>query len=137
MVREFGVKRGTIGDVLWLWVVIAIALLGAIAVVAAGQGESMHDVHEDRPDVLVPRHQRLAAKDIRSVRFSTGLRGYRMDEVDALLARVEAELAINSGEQERPDPPDAEASSNDDEDSAAHSEEQDQLADGDTGYPHT
>jgi DivIVA domain-containing protein len=34
----------------------------------------------------------LTARDLRAVRFSTAVRGYRMSEVDALLDRLAAEL---------------------------------------------
>jgi DivIVA domain-containing protein len=34
----------------------------------------------------------LSAEDVRTVRFTTAFRGYRMAEVDALLERVAAEL---------------------------------------------
>jgi DivIVA domain-containing protein len=127
--------------VIWLWVVIAIVLLGGVAVVASGQGDAMRDVHDDRPDSLIPRYQRLTSADIRAVRFSTGFRGYRMDEVDALLARVEAELAIISGDEERPPPPDepdaanpAAADAADDADDAADAGT---GTDADSGYPHS
>src|SRR3546814_5556520 len=49
-------------------------------------------VHSDRPDVLVPAERRLHGSDLRRIRFSTAVRGYRMDEVDALLSRLAAQL---------------------------------------------
>lgn len=77
---------------LWFWVIVLVALIGAIAVVASGRGDSMADVYDDRPDALLPVGRPLTADDLRSLRFNTGVRGYRMDEVDALLARLEAEM---------------------------------------------
>lgn len=79
-------------SVLWFWVIVLVALIGAIAVVAAGRGDSMAEVYDDRPDAALPAGRALTADDLRSVRLNTGVRGYRMDEVDALLARLEAEL---------------------------------------------
>jgi len=87
-------QRGTIGPVLWFWVVVLVAVIGAIAVVAAGRGDSMVEVYDDRPDSTLPAGRPLNADDLRTVRFNTGVRGYRMDEVDALLARLEAELLV-------------------------------------------
>jgi DivIVA domain-containing protein len=40
----------------------------------------------------VPADRPLTAEDLRGMRFSTALRGYRMSEVDALLDRLAAEL---------------------------------------------
>ncbi|MEJ7629344.1 MAG: DivIVA domain-containing protein [Nocardioidaceae bacterium] len=77
---------------LWFWVIVLVALIGAIAVVAAGRGDSMAEVYDDRPDATLPAGRALTADDLRSVRLNTGVRGYRMDEVDALLSRLEAEM---------------------------------------------
>jgi DivIVA domain-containing protein len=67
-------------------------LIGAIAIVASGRGDSMAEVYDDRPDASLPMGRPLNADDLHSVRLNTGVRGYRMDEVDALLARLEAEM---------------------------------------------
>jgi DivIVA domain-containing protein len=85
-------QRGTIGHVLWFWVVVLVALIGAIAVVAAGRGDSMAEVYDDRPDSILPTGRPLTAEDLAALRLNTGVRGYRMDEVDALLARLQAEM---------------------------------------------
>lgn len=77
---------------LWFWVVVMVVLIGAIAIVASGRGDSMVEVYDDRPDATLPAGRPLRADDLRSVRLNTGVRGYRMDEVDALLARLEAEM---------------------------------------------
>jgi DivIVA domain-containing protein len=89
----------------WFFAVLIVLMTGAVAVVAAGRGGTMAEVYDDRPDSRVRAEGRLTAHDIRSVRFSTALRGYRMSEVDALLDRLAEEL-----EQERrapTDPPDS------------------------------
>jgi DivIVA domain-containing protein len=52
----------------------------------------MAETYDDRPDARVPADGPLTAHDLRTVRFGTALRGYRMSEVDALLARLAAEL---------------------------------------------
>ena len=75
----------------WFFAVIVVAVMGGIAVVAAGAGGSMAESFDDRPDARVPADGPLTARDLRSVRFSTALRGYRMSEVDALLDRLAAE----------------------------------------------
>ena len=82
---------------LWFWVIVLVGLIGAIAVVAAGRGAEMVDVYDDRPDVSLPAGRPLTADDLDALRFNTGVRGYRMDEVDALLARLQAEMIEREG----------------------------------------
>lgn len=82
---------------IWLFAAVAVLALGAIAVVASGRGEPMREVEADRaPFTLAGTGAGVAADlsgdDLREVRFSTAVRGYRMDEVDALLARLAAQL---------------------------------------------
>jgi DivIVA domain-containing protein len=76
----------------WLFAVLIVAVMGGVAVVAAGHGGSMAETYDDRPDARVPADGPLTAADLRSVRFSTAFRGYRMSEVDALMDRLAAEL---------------------------------------------
>lgn len=78
--------------VIWLWVVVIVAVVGGLSVVLLGRVEAMAEVYDDRPDSTVPTGRPLTAADLRDVRFSTGVRGYRMDEVDALLSRLQADL---------------------------------------------
>lgn len=85
----------------WFLGFLVVLILGATAVVAAGRGGAMATVHRDRPDVLVPADRDLTAQDLREVRFSLGLRGYRMDEVDALLRRLALQLEAAESEDER------------------------------------
>ena len=76
----------------WFFAVIVVVVMGGIAVVAAGAGGSMAESFDDRPDARVPVDGPLTASDLRRVRFSTAVRGYRMSEVDALLDRLASEL---------------------------------------------
>jgi DivIVA domain-containing protein len=76
----------------WLFAVIIVAVMGGVAVVAAGHGGTMAETYDDRPDARVPADRPLTSTDLRQVRFSTAFRGYRMSEVDALLDRLAAEL---------------------------------------------
>jgi DivIVA domain-containing protein len=76
----------------WLFAVVAVAVMGVTAVVATGRGGSMAEVFDDRPDVAVPGDRPLTADDLRDLRFTTAVRGYRMSEVDALLDRLAEEL---------------------------------------------
>ncbi len=75
------------------WVTCGLAVVvGLVVVLAVARGEAMQPVEPDRRDVLVPADRPLHAGDLADVRFTTALRGYRMEEVDALLARLRLQL---------------------------------------------
>jgi len=91
--------------VTWVLWVLVVLVIGGCVVLAVGRGGEMREAYDDRRDVLVPGDRRLGSEDLRAVRFTTAFRGYRMAEVDALIARVAGELdAAQRNEQaERPD----------------------------------
>ena len=76
----------------WVFAILIVLALGGVAVVASGRGTPMAEVYDDRPDATVPSSGPLAGEDLRRVRFSIALRGYRMSEVDALLDRLASQL---------------------------------------------
>ncbi len=76
----------------WFFAVLVVVVIGGVAVVATGRGGAMAETYDDRPDARVPADGPLTSHDLRTVQFGTALRGYRMSEVDALLARLAAEL---------------------------------------------
>jgi DivIVA domain-containing protein len=76
----------------WFFAVLVVAIMGVVAVVAAGRGGSMAEVFDDRPDARVPADGPLTGTDLRRVRFTSAFRGYRASEVDALLDRLATEL---------------------------------------------
>ena len=85
---------------MWFFAVLAVLAIGAVAVVAAGGGGALAREYDDRPEVSLPEERPLTGADLRGVRFSTAVRGYRASEVDALLERLARELDT------RPDGPD-------------------------------
>lgn len=87
----------------WVVTVLLVLLVGALALLVAERGgASMPAAYDDRPDVSLPDGP-LRGDDLRGVRLNTAVRGYRADEVDALLARLADEL-------DRRDAPDGAAS---------------------------
>ena len=76
----------------WLFAILIVLAMGGVAVVASGRGGSMAPAYDDRPDLDLPADRPLAAGDLRRVRFPLAVRGYRMSDVDALLARLATEL---------------------------------------------
>ena len=76
---------------MWLFAVLIVLAMGGVALVAAGRTGALPEEYGDRPDVRVPAG-RLHGADLRRVRFSLAFRGYRMSEVDTLLARLADQL---------------------------------------------
>lgn len=77
---------------MWLFAILIVLAMGGIALLAAGYGEPMAPSYDDRPDSTVPAARPVGAADLRKVRFSLAVRGYRMSEVDALLSRLASEM---------------------------------------------
>jgi DivIVA domain-containing protein len=88
---------------MWVFAVMIVLAMGGIALLAAGRGEPMKPAFDDRPDARVPADRALGPDDLRRVRFSLALRGYRMSEVDALLARLAHEQELRAAQG--PPPP--------------------------------
>lgn len=84
----------------WLFAILVVLAMGGVAMVASGRGGSMPPAWDDRPDLAVPADRPIGADDLRTVRFPLALRGYRMSDVDALLARLATELEEQA--QDRP-----------------------------------
>ncbi len=83
----------------WLFAILVVLVMGGVALVASGRGGSMPPAYDDRPDLALPDDRPLGADDLRAVRFPLAVRGYRMSDVDALLARLATEM------EDRPGPP--------------------------------
>ena len=47
----------------WFFAVVVVAVMGGVAVVAAGKGGSMAEVYDDRPDARVPADGPLRGYD--------------------------------------------------------------------------
>lgn len=76
----------------WFIAAIAVLALGVAAVVAAGgMGQMERDPVRDTYAATLP-DEPLSADDVRRLRFGVGLRGYAMDQVDAVLDRLAAEI---------------------------------------------
>ncbi|GAB3923605.1 hypothetical protein GCM10011575_01610 [Microlunatus endophyticus] len=77
----------------WAIAILVIAVLGAAAVVAAGgvgemNREPVRDTYrQDLPD------RPLTGAELEELRFGITIRGYAMDQVDDVLARLSHEIA--------------------------------------------
>ncbi len=77
----------------WLELLIVAAVVFGVAVLATGRGGGMAEVYPDRPEPALPEDRPLTEADVSGLRFAGALRGYRMDQVDAVLDRLGRELA--------------------------------------------
>jgi DivIVA domain-containing protein len=77
---------------MWFFAVLIVLAIGGVAIVASGAGAPLARAYDDRPDAVVPTDRPLTGADLKAVRFSTVVRGYRASEVDALLERIAAQL---------------------------------------------
>ena len=76
----------------WFFAVLVVLVMGGVAVVAAGHGAPLAPAYDDRPDPGLPQDRPVTAEDLRALRFNTAVRGYRADEVDALIERLAVQL---------------------------------------------
>ncbi len=72
-----------------LGVLVVLFVAGAVA---TREDQAMQPAPGDRADLELPSRA-LRAADLEAVRFGVTVRGYRMSEVDDLLARLASELA--------------------------------------------
>lgn len=75
----------------WVFAILVGLVLAGVAVVASGRVGHLPPT-EARLGAVPPQDGPLDASSLRTVRFSLAIRGYRMDEVDALLDRLAAEM---------------------------------------------
>lgn len=82
--------------------VLGVLVIGFLAlIITRGQQHVVKPMSEPLPTlppVLLPEAQDVTARDIQDIRFAVGLRGYRTDQVDQVLARLSA--AIEARDQQ-------------------------------------
>jgi DivIVA domain-containing protein len=71
---------------------VVLAVIGGIAVVAAGRGGSLPEPDPDRATTGTLADDEVDRSHIDGLRFTLALRGYRMDEVDEVLDKLVDEL---------------------------------------------
>lgn len=81
----------------WLQVVVAMGVVLATVLVAGGRGDGLGALQPERASPL-PVEGPVRREDVDAVRLGVGFRGYRMDEVDAVLDRLGDELARRDDE---------------------------------------
>jgi DivIVA domain-containing protein len=83
-----------------LWILVIAAIVFGVALLALGRGDSLVPATADRVEPDLPDRP-LRPADVDGLRLPQALRGYRMTEVDAVLARLRDELAARDAELSR------------------------------------
>jgi DivIVA domain-containing protein len=76
-------------------VLVGIVLLVGFALVLAFHDDGLPDETVDHGDLGLPDRP-LTAADVAGLRFRVGLRGYRMEDVDAALDRIAQSMDARS-----------------------------------------
>ena len=95
---------------LYLWLVVALALVVAVVLVALGRGSSPSEAAPDRRAADLPTGRPIVAADIDGLRLPQAFRGYRMADVDEVLDRLAEQLTARDALIDRlrhPTPDDA------------------------------
>jgi DivIVA domain-containing protein len=86
-------EHATIGRVTLLFTLLTLAVLGVVAAVATGKiAGGLEEPSTSLAAQGLPEG-RVTPESVEAVRFSPAVRGYRMEEVDAVLDRLGVELA--------------------------------------------
>jgi DivIVA domain-containing protein len=78
-------------------VLLGVAILTGVALVLASRDDGLNEEPVDHGDLGLPDRP-LTADDISSLRFRVGLRGYRMEDVDAALDQIAASMRGTRGQ---------------------------------------
>ena len=88
-----------------LEVLVAVAVLAAVALAAAGRFDGLAEEVPDDPDVGLPTDRPLRSTDVPRLRFRLAIRGYRMSDVDAAMAAVQEALRVSETQATSPGQP--------------------------------
>lgn len=75
-----------------LFLVLGIVVVALVALAAVGRLGELPDAEPDRTTLALANGP-LSCDDLPRLRFAVAFRGYRMDEVDAVLDRLAADMA--------------------------------------------
>jgi DivIVA domain-containing protein len=83
----------------WILAALAIGVVGLAAAASTGRFGEMPDVVDDRVHPVVPESGPLTGSDLRDIQFAVVPRGYSMEQVDALLERLAAQIDLKETAQ--------------------------------------
>ena len=79
---------------------VIVVLVAAVALAAVGGG-GLTPAPADTDEPVLPSDRLLTSNDLAQVRFRTAARGYRMEDVDAVMGSVYATL-LSAEQQKEP-----------------------------------
>lgn len=79
-------------------ILVVLVVLGAALVLVGRWDASLGDSGRPERPPLPPQPWR--AEDVASMKFRVGLRGYRMEDVDAMLRQLAAQLEVTAADAE-------------------------------------
>jgi DivIVA domain-containing protein len=89
--------------VIWVFfIAVAVLVVGAFAALVVGRVgyDPLSDATTTQADPILSAD--LGSGEIAAIRFDTALRGYRMDQVDAVLDRLQTRIAeLEAGSDHR------------------------------------
>lgn len=81
----------------WILAALAIGVVGLAAAASTGRFGELPEVVDDRVHPVLPETGPLTAGDLRGVQFAVVPRGYSMEQVDALVERLAAQIDLGEG----------------------------------------
>jgi DivIVA domain-containing protein len=78
----------------WILAALAIGVVGLAAAASTGRFGEMPDVVDDRVHPTVPATGPLTSSEVRDIQFAVVPRGYSMEQVDAFLQRLAAQIDL-------------------------------------------
>ncbi len=88
---------------IWVFfIAVGVLVIGAFAALIAGRVgyDPLAEATTTQADPILS--EEIGSGEIAAVRFDTALRGYRMDQVDAVLDRLQARIAELEAGSEQP-----------------------------------
>lgn len=84
---------------MWIWAAVVIAVTGVVAALFSPRIGQVPPLVDDRPVPDLPDGP-LRGEDLTSARFAVVPRGYSMDQVDALLARLARQIDAGAASED-------------------------------------
>ena len=98
---------------IWVFfIVLAVVVVGGFVALLTGRLRYDPMTPATRTQSAPLLTQELAASEIPSIRFDTAFRGYRMDQVDAVLDRLQDRIEELESLLAKPEPPEPWSASN-------------------------
>lgn len=93
----------------WVFAALIVVVIAIAFIAGTGRLGQMAPQIDDRPVPAVPTDRALTAADLGQIKFAVVARGYSMEQVDAVLDRLAAQLGLAPAQPAAAAPTDGEA----------------------------